>query len=269
LITNLSPKKKTCSSITEGNVDEWTILVRNSVNFKGSGPSHPFHIHVNPFEIVSITDIHGKDVNPWGRPVWKDTIIMNEGEKTIFRTRYEKFDGIFVIHCHILDHEDSGMMELVQIFPSAPPTLTLIPQPHKAPGMILTEPLGGIHCWERKLDKPTVVFLFEATKCLACSNQIQAYADLYRDFIAQGVDVFGVSSGTVEDLFSGLKKKNQQAIQIPLFVDATGKIFKDYGCMGLHGTFIIDKKGDIKWQNVSTTPYEDAVDVLKKAITFN
>ena len=31
------------------------------------------------------------------------------------RTRYQRYIGRFVIHCHILDHEDQGMMELVEI----------------------------------------------------------------------------------------------------------------------------------------------------------
>jgi len=270
---SFSEERKIARQLTMGNVEEWTILVHNDYSMVGKGPSHPFHIHVNPFEIVSITDVHGVDRNPWGRPVWKDTIIMHEGQKVVFRTRYEDFDGLFVQHCHILDHEDSGMMELIQIFPppSSQPALTSIPQPHKAPGMMLTDAWGGIHCWDDRTqdNKPTVVFLFEKTKCLACSIQIQEYANLYDHFLSAGIDVFGVSSGTVEDLLNGLKKKNQMPIPVPLFVDASGKIFKDYGCTGLHGTFIIDKSGDIKWQHVSTIPYDNVKDVLEKAESFN
>jgi len=263
---SFSDERKVARQLSLGNVEEWTILVHNDFAFKGKGPSHPFHIHVNPFEIVSIVNVNGVDKNPWGRPVWKDTIVMNEGEKVTFRTRYEDFDGLFVQHCHILDHEDSGMMELIQII-KPQPTLTNIPQLHKAPGMILTDALGRISCWDpsRGLPKPTVVFLFEKTKCLACSRQIREYSNLFQEFVSAGVDVVGVSSGTVKDLLKGLKKKNQKAIPFQIYVDATGRISKDYGCMGLHGTFIIDKKGDIRWQNVSITPYEDVQDVLKKA----
>jgi FtsP/CotA-like multicopper oxidase with cupredoxin domain len=33
------------------------------------------------------------------------------------RSRYERYIGQFVLHCHILDHEDQGMMQIVEISP--------------------------------------------------------------------------------------------------------------------------------------------------------
>jgi FtsP/CotA-like multicopper oxidase with cupredoxin domain len=46
---------------------------------------------------------------------WKDTIFVKNGYKVVFRTHYARFDGQFVLHCHILDHEDKGMMEKIEI----------------------------------------------------------------------------------------------------------------------------------------------------------
>jgi FtsP/CotA-like multicopper oxidase with cupredoxin domain len=59
---------------------------------------------------------------------WKDTLFVrtkipfgglqpdSKGYyRFIVRTRYERYIGEFVLHCHILDHEDSGMMQNVQI----------------------------------------------------------------------------------------------------------------------------------------------------------
>jgi len=103
--------------------------------------SHPFHIHVNPFQIVKILDPNGKDVSAPGsvddaggtpdpqyaglKGVWKDTLWIKslipkvaypQGVYKIYvRTRYERYIGEFVLHCHILDHEDQGMMENVSI----------------------------------------------------------------------------------------------------------------------------------------------------------
>jgi FtsP/CotA-like multicopper oxidase with cupredoxin domain len=87
-----------------GDVEQWEIL-----NYTGS--PHPFHIHVNAFQLV---DENG---NPG---VWHDTILVpaqkgTEPGKVTFRTRFERFDGKFVLHCHILPHEDEGMMQLVEI----------------------------------------------------------------------------------------------------------------------------------------------------------
>lgn len=56
-----------------------------------------------------------------GTPVWKDTfLVRSDGDTQVIRTRYRRFTGTFVLHCHILDHEDQGMMELVRVMASPP-----------------------------------------------------------------------------------------------------------------------------------------------------
>ena len=116
--------------LTLGTVDQWTLT--------SDFVSHPFHIHVNPFQVVSITDPTGKDVSapdaqdgtgaafdPQYRGlkgVWKDTLWVKNPQFTgatsyrvVVRTRYQRYIGDFVLHCHILDHEDQGMMQNVRI----------------------------------------------------------------------------------------------------------------------------------------------------------
>ncbi|MBO3458753.1 multicopper oxidase domain-containing protein [Aetokthonos hydrillicola CCALA 1050] len=121
-----------------GDIDEWTL--------QSYFVSHPFHIHVNPFQIVKILDPNGKDVSlpkatdnvggpdpdpqyPGLKGVWKDTLWIksllpqnpNGFYKIVLRTRYQRYIGEFVLHCHILDHEDQGMMQNVSIvLPSQP-----------------------------------------------------------------------------------------------------------------------------------------------------
>ena len=46
---------------------------------------------------------------------WKDTMFIKANYKVVMRTKYERFAGRFVMHCHILDHEDQGMMENIWI----------------------------------------------------------------------------------------------------------------------------------------------------------
>jgi FtsP/CotA-like multicopper oxidase with cupredoxin domain len=90
--------------------------------------NHPFHIHVNPFQIVQILKKDGtgdktykeidyaKDEEYAGmKGAWKDTIIVKQDYKVIIASRYKRYIGDFVLHCHLLDHEDKGMMELVRI----------------------------------------------------------------------------------------------------------------------------------------------------------
>lgn len=101
-----------------GGADEWKLA-----SFWGG---HPFHIHINPFQIISIVDDEGNDVSG---PVdqggasqfanlkgaWKDTLFIEEDYVFTVRMRYKRYVGDFVLHCHILDHEDKGMMQNVRI----------------------------------------------------------------------------------------------------------------------------------------------------------
>ncbi|WP_109831087.1 multicopper oxidase family protein [Reichenbachiella versicolor] len=89
--------------------NEW-IVTSNFVN-------HPFHIHVNSFEIFKIKKANGT-IQEFDPPIWKDTYLIMQNDSVHMRSRYENFDGEFVLHCHILDHEDQGMMELVKIVKS-------------------------------------------------------------------------------------------------------------------------------------------------------
>jgi len=49
------------------------------------------------------------------RMAWRDTLIIEKRKPERILTRYEDFKGKFVLHCHILDHEDQGMMQTVEI----------------------------------------------------------------------------------------------------------------------------------------------------------
>jgi FtsP/CotA-like multicopper oxidase with cupredoxin domain len=94
---------------------------------------HPFHIHVNPFQVLEIYDPNAETQAVLQVPYnWADTITI-PASKTVgttitpgrvrIRSRYVDFTGTFVLHCHILEHEDRGMMQEVQIVDLAAPKL--------------------------------------------------------------------------------------------------------------------------------------------------
>ena len=113
-----APPKK----LVLGDAQEWHVTTNGN---------HPFHIHVNPFEVISVTnsppakDKDGKpipaDIDPSTMKkyieerVWKDTFLIPRNTKVVLRMRYERYIGTFVQHCHILDHEDRGMMQAVEV----------------------------------------------------------------------------------------------------------------------------------------------------------
>ena len=97
--------------------EEWTLR-----NLAGGG--HPFHIHVNPFQVVEIYNGITDElvvVDPLDAP-WQDVVAIPPEGHVKIRQRYLTFPGDFVIHCHFLNHEDMGMMKRVRVVaaPDAP-----------------------------------------------------------------------------------------------------------------------------------------------------
>ncbi|MEE4379584.1 MAG: multicopper oxidase domain-containing protein, partial [Candidatus Competibacteraceae bacterium] len=80
--------------------------------------NHPFHIHVNPFWLSrhEVTLADGSLVNILDEPRWQDVVWLprNRG-RAVFRSRFPDYVGEYVNHCHILLHEDNGMMQLVEV----------------------------------------------------------------------------------------------------------------------------------------------------------
>lgn len=81
------------------------------------GNDHPFHIHINPIWVlrIDVPDENGELHNVLPEPMWMDTVaIPRNGGRVVFRTRFDDFVGKWVNHCHILMHEDNGMMQEVE-----------------------------------------------------------------------------------------------------------------------------------------------------------
>lgn len=84
--------------------EEWVIRNASTV-------WHPFHIHINDYQVVAVN----------GHPVpvrfWEDTTAVPPFGDITIRTRFLDFPGRWVFHCHILIHEDHGMMQTVLALP--------------------------------------------------------------------------------------------------------------------------------------------------------
>ena len=89
--------------VTLGTTEEWTLKVGDKDH--GGTEGHPFHIHVNHFEVISINGVK----QPPG--TIQDTIWIPLNSEVVIRTRFKDFKGKSVYHCHILPHEDTGMMQ--------------------------------------------------------------------------------------------------------------------------------------------------------------
>jgi FtsP/CotA-like multicopper oxidase with cupredoxin domain len=86
-----------------GAVEEWTIVNENT-------DDHVFHIHTND---MLLTKING---DPLAEPIWLDTAIVPRNGSITFRSRFLDFTGKYMLHCHMINHEDLGMMQVVEVY---------------------------------------------------------------------------------------------------------------------------------------------------------
>jgi FtsP/CotA-like multicopper oxidase with cupredoxin domain len=88
---------------TVGDIEDWEIY-----NFTVDG--HPIHLHLVRFEVVSRQVIGGaqRGPEPW-ETGFKDTVIAYPNEITTVRSKFD-LAGLYVWHCHIVEHEDNEMM---------------------------------------------------------------------------------------------------------------------------------------------------------------
>ncbi|WP_236789857.1 multicopper oxidase family protein [Amycolatopsis sp. GM8] len=120
-------------------IDHGRWAVWNLIHF--GGPTHPVHIHMTQLQLLTrkqfpLTqgNVAGFDVTvggttaplevpPDGRPIekyeegWKDTFQVRAGEWVTVAGLFEGATGEFMYHCHILDHEDEGMMRPFVVHP--------------------------------------------------------------------------------------------------------------------------------------------------------
>ena len=89
-------------------VEEWTLVNANS-------EWHTFHIHVNPFQVVSVNGRRVPYVDV------EDNVALPPRSRIVIRMRPTDFTGKFVIHCHVANHEDRGMMAAVQVLADPTP----------------------------------------------------------------------------------------------------------------------------------------------------
>ena len=88
-------------TVVVGTVEEWTIANTSPMD-------HPMHLHVWPMQIVAEAGRPVEDVRR------QDVVNIPAGGEVTVRIAFDRFGGRTVYHCHILDHEDNGMMGVIE-----------------------------------------------------------------------------------------------------------------------------------------------------------
>lgn len=84
----------------QNSLEEWKIV-------NASNMLHPMHSHSEQFQVYSrngSTNLAPEDKG------WKDTVLINPFETVRLLVKFTEYRGIFLFHCHNLEHEDDGMM---------------------------------------------------------------------------------------------------------------------------------------------------------------
>lgn len=97
---------------TVGTYEVWQISVQG-------GMDHPFHFHINHAQVLSISGGDPGYASLYTKsPAWKDTIVVPQMGGTItLLVSIQDWTGMTMFHCHIVEHEDIGMMGMWHIMP--------------------------------------------------------------------------------------------------------------------------------------------------------
>lgn len=246
--------------------EEWTLT---SVE-----DTHPFHVHVNPFEVISRND-QGAIV---GR-VWKDTYVVLEANDdthpVIIRSRFRDYPGKTVLHCHNLKHEDGGMMMAIQLQAASATASRRETQPAastpgtKAPPWHLLDFSEAAHCLSDYEGHGLMLLFFRGFGCPHCLEQLDAISRRIADFKTAKITIIGICPDRPNEVREA-RARGGLAACLPFLVlcDPALDTFAHYGChdgRALHGTFVIDARGTVRWRSVGDEPFMDVDRLLKEA----
>jgi peroxiredoxin len=161
-------------------------------------------------------------------------------------------------------------------------------RPWSAPDWKLTDAQGRAHTLSEFRGKPVVLLFFLGRGCLHCQQQLQAFAKKAEEFSKAGLTVIAVST----DDQRGIKKSLEDFAPKPnvpgtssaassaareagfpflMLADPKSDVFRSYRAyddfeqISLHGTFLIDANGFVRWHDVSFEPFLDAGFFLAEA----
>jgi FtsP/CotA-like multicopper oxidase with cupredoxin domain len=89
-------------TVQSGTIEEWTITNTSPMD-------HPIHLHVWPMQVI---EERGRLIE---QPTWQDVVNVPAHSDVRVRIVFDDFAGRSVYHCHILDHEDQGMMGVIDV----------------------------------------------------------------------------------------------------------------------------------------------------------
>jgi peroxiredoxin len=137
--------------------------------------------------------------------------------------------------------------------------------PYEAPDWSLSDQHGKQVSLADYKGQPVLVVFYLGSGCAGCMEQLNVFAPKMQAFADAGVKIVAVSTDSADGLHKTFEKaKEGDGFKFPILSDASLATFKayraydDFEHIPLHGTFLIDGSGRVRWQDISYQPYKDA-----------
>jgi peroxiredoxin len=119
--------------------------------------------------------------------------------------------------------------------------------------------------------RPVIVIFYLGFGCLHCAEQLQAFAPMTKEFEKAGISLVAISTDGRKELTESWKSFDDASFPFPLVSDEAmevfhqWRVFDDFEETPLHGTFLIDGDGLIRWHDISYEPFNNPKFVLGEA----
>jgi len=144
--------------------------------------------------------------------------------------------------------------------------------PSPAPRWELTDGQGKQHSLADYAGRPVIIIFYLGKGCAHCIEQLGIFAPETDRFREASIDLIAIST----DHIAGLRETVQQnktgdPFPFPLVSDASLKVFRQYRAYDdfeqqpLHGTFLIDRQGLVRWQDISHEPFTKVDFLLRES----
>jgi peroxiredoxin/tetratricopeptide (TPR) repeat protein len=144
--------------------------------------------------------------------------------------------------------------------------------PYLAPDWNAVDQLGKSHSMTEQKGRPLLLVFYLGSGCSHCIEQLNALGPVAKNYSAAGIDIVAVSTDNAGDLNKTfVQSKDAQGFPFPIVADPGLAAFKayrafdDFENQALHGTFLIDGAGFVRWQDISSQPFSDVEWLLKES----
>ena len=143
--------------------------------------------------------------------------------------------------------------------------------PYEIPDFALKDVNGKVFSLKQYRGKPVIIIFYLGYGCLHCAEQLQAFAPATKQFSEAGISLIAVSTDNQKDLKKSHDNYTKGVFPFPLVANSERYVFKkfraydDFENQTLHGTYLVDADGMVRWQDISYEPFMDPDFILKEA----